>query len=83
MNKEVFKQALNTEPPYVGRARPKQPTSRQLELLEIMEAIDKRSNRVWNTGRPKPVSRLAEDYKTRMGFESSEQTQKEVYEPES
>ena len=39
MNKEVFKQALNTEPPYVGRARPKQPTSRQLELIEIIDNL--------------------------------------------
>ena len=83
MKKKLLEQALTTQAPYVGRGKPVQPTSKQLELIENFEAIDRRSNRVWDTGRPHQVSRLAEDYKKRMGFESSEQTQMESYEPES
>ena len=72
MKKKLLEQALTTQAPYVGRGKPVQPTTQQLELLENLEAIDKRSNRVWMTGRPQPVSRLAEDYRKRMGFESSD-----------
>ena len=84
MTNELIKQILKgTPPPYVGRVRPKKPTPRQLELLENFEAIDRRSNRGWNTGQAKPVSRFAEDYKKQIGIEGTEQTQMEAYEPDS
>ena len=44
----------------------KQPTPRQLEMLETLEAIDKRSNRKWNTGEVKPDSTYAEEYRKRI-----------------
>ena len=49
----------------------KQLTPQQLELLENLEAIDRRSNRKWITGDVKPDSTFAEQYRKR------------IYEPDS
>jgi len=44
----------------------KQPTPQQLELLDNLEAIDRRSNRKWMTGVVKPDSTFAEQYRKRI-----------------
>ena len=68
MKKHLIKQALNTQAPYVGRGRPVQPTSQQLELIKTWEAIDERFNRVWETGKPHTPSNTAEEVR-RMVYE--------------
>ena len=68
MKDKLTKHLNTTAPPYVGRGNRPAPqlTPRQLELIENWEAIDARANKVWNTGRPKPLSNNAEEVRRRI-----------------
>ena len=68
MKDKPIKHIGASKPPYVGRGTRPAPqlTPRQLELIDNLQAIDDRSNRRWDTGRPQPVSNLAEQAKKRI-----------------